>query len=70
MFVTLGTYTNHTNPAKQFAKNRPNLRLVDGDDLVKLILTHYEAFDSRYKGVLPLKRVYVADPKEESVVEA
>lgn len=61
LFVTLGTYTN---PAKQFAKGRANLRLIDGDDLVDLIFTHYEQFDSRYRGVLPLKRVYVPDPDE------
>jgi restriction system protein len=61
LFVTLGTYTNQ---AKQFAKGKPNLRLIDGDELVGLILMHYEQFDSRYKGVLPLKRVYVPDPDE------
>jgi restriction system protein len=61
LFVTLGTYSN---PAKQFARGKANLRLIDGDELVDLILTHYEQFDSRYKGVLPLKRVYVPDPDE------
>lgn len=61
LFVTLGTYTNQ---AKQFAKGKANLRLIDGDDLVELIFTHYEQFDSRYKAVLPLKRVYVPDPDE------
>jgi restriction system protein len=61
LFVTLGTYTNQ---AKQFAKGKPNLRLIDGHELVNLILMHYEQFDSRYKGVLPLKRVYVPDPDE------
>jgi hypothetical protein len=30
------------------------------------ILTHYEKFDSRYKGILPLRRVYVPDPEEET----
>lgn len=61
LFVTLGTYSN---PAKQFARGKANLRLIDGDELVDLILTHYEQFDSRYKGILPLKRVYVPDPDE------
>jgi restriction system protein len=63
LFVTLGTYSN---PAKQFARGKANLRLIDGDELVSLILTHYEQFDSRYKGVLPLKRVYVPDPDEST----
>jgi restriction system protein len=63
LFVTLGTYSN---PAKQFARGKANLRLIDGDELVNLILTHYEQFDSRYKSVLPLKRVYVPDPDEST----
>jgi restriction system protein len=61
LFVTLGTYSNQ---AKQFARGKANLRLIDGDELVDLILMHYEQFDSRYKSVLPLKRVYVPDPDE------
>ena len=56
LFVTLGTYTTQ---ARTFARNKSNLRLLDGDDLVSLVLEHYEAFDSRYKELLPLKRVYI-----------
>jgi predicted Mrr-cat superfamily restriction endonuclease len=37
------------------------LRLIDGDELVDLIFAHYEQFDSRYKSILPLKRVYVPE---------
>ena len=59
LLVTLGTYTT---PAQTFAKNKSNLRLIDGDDLVSLILTHYDEFDSNYKGILPLKRVHVPQP--------
>jgi hypothetical protein len=29
------------------------------------ILQHYEQFDSRYKGMLPLKRVYVPETLQE-----
>lgn len=61
LFVTLGGFSNQ---ADHFARNKPNLRLISGDDLVSLILQHYEEFDSRYKGLLPLKRVYVPDPEE------
>lgn len=61
LVVTLGTFTKQ---AKSFVQGRTNLRLIDGDDLVALILSHYERFDSRYKGVLPLKHVYVPDPQE------
>jgi restriction system protein len=63
LLVTLGTFSN---PAKNFARGKSNLRLVDGDELVDLILQHYEDFDSRYKGLLPLKRVYVPQPIEEA----
>jgi len=31
-----------------------------------MILHHYEQFDSKYKGLLPLKRVYVPEPLEEA----
>ena len=58
LLVTLGTFTAQ---AKNFAKSKSNLRLVDGDELVGLIFHHYDQFDARYKGVLPLKRVYVPE---------
>lgn len=56
LFVTLGTFTTQ---AIQFGKSKTNLRLIDGQALVELILEHYEELDSKYKGLLPLKRVYV-----------
>lgn len=58
LLITLGGFTNQ---AKSFATNKSNLRLIDGEELVDLILEHYEDFDSRYKGFLPLKRVYVPE---------
>lgn len=62
LLVTLGTFTAQ---AKNFARSKSNLRLIDGDELVMIILQHYEQFDSRYKGLLPLKRVYVPELIEE-----
>ena len=62
LLVTLGTFTSQ---AKTFARGKSNLRLIDGDELVDLVLQHYEQFDSRYKGLLPLKRVYVPEVLEE-----
>jgi restriction system protein len=59
LVVTVGSFTPQ---AKSFARNKSNLRLIDGDELVSLILQHYEQFDSSYKGLLPLKRVYVPEP--------
>lgn len=62
LLVTLGSFTP---PARNFARNKSNLRLVDGDELVDLILQHYEELDSRYKGLIPLKRVYVPEAIED-----
>jgi restriction system protein len=64
LLVTLGTYTPQ---ARTFALGKSNLRLVDGDELVTLVLQHYEDFDPRYKGLLPLKKVYVPEPLEDIV---
>lgn len=56
LFVTLGTFS----PAsRSFEQGKANLRLIDGDELVELIFIHYEQFDSRHKGLLPLRRIYV-----------
>lgn len=63
LLVTLGKFTSQ---AKNFAKSKSNLRLIDGDELVELVLQHYDQFDSRYKGLIPLKRVYIPEPIEES----
>ncbi|TVR69592.1 MAG: restriction endonuclease [Sphaerobacteraceae bacterium] len=58
LFVALGTFTRH---AESFARGKGNLRLIDGRDLVRLVLNNYERFDSKYKSVLPLKRVYIPE---------
>lgn len=56
LFITLGSFS----PAsRSFEQGKANLRLIDGDELVGLILDHYEGFDSQHKGLLPLQRVYV-----------
>lgn len=56
LLVTLGTFTS---AAKSFGRSKSNLRLIDGPDLVELVLSHYEKFDAKYKSLLPLRRVYV-----------
>jgi restriction system protein len=62
LLVTLGTFTN---PALSFARGKSNIRLIDGEALVSLILEHYEGFDSRYKGLIPLWKVYIPEALEE-----
>lgn len=59
MVVTLGTFTKE---ATSIARNKGNLRLIDGEELVNLVLLHYEQFDSKYKGMIPLKRMYIPEP--------
>ena len=63
LLVTLGSFTTQ---AINFSRGKSNLRLIDGTELVNLILQHYEQFDSRYKGLLPLKRVYIPETLDES----
>jgi restriction system protein len=59
LFVALGGF--HSN-ATDWAKSRNNLRLIDGPELVQLILDHYEELHPRYKALLPLTRVYIPQP--------
>jgi restriction system protein len=63
LLVALGTFTAQ---AQNFARSKSNLRLIDGDELVDLILAHYEQFDSRYKGLIPLRRVFVPEGLDEA----
>lgn len=63
LFITLGTFS----PASRtFEQSKANLRLIDGVELVDLILRHYEQFDSRHKSLLPLRRVYVPEALQDS----
>jgi restriction system protein len=63
--VVSSLYGTYTAQALRFARSKSNLRLIDGEELVSLILQHYEQFDSKYTGLLPLKRVYVPESLEE-----
>lgn len=63
LFVTLSTFSPQ---AKSYASGKFNLRLIDGEELVNLILQHYENFDARYKGLIPLKRVYIPQSLDDS----
>lgn len=56
LFVSLGGYSKQ---ARTFAKSKTNLRIIDGDELIELILNNYEKLDSKYKAIIPLKNIYV-----------
>jgi restriction system protein len=59
LFVTLGAFSND---ARTFERSKPNMRLIDGNDLISLIYAHYGQFDPRYQMLLPLKRTYIPGP--------
>lgn len=62
LFITLSSFS----PAcLNFEAGKPNLRLIDGNELVQLILDHYESFDAQHKGLLPLQKVYVPQAVDE-----
>ena len=61
LFVALGDFTTQ---ARNFARSKSNLRLIDGEELVDLVFRHYDLFDSRYRALLPLKRVWVPERPE------
>ena len=58
LFVTLGEFSTE---ALRFERSKSNLRLIDGDEVVRLIFENYEKFDTRHKGLLPLRRVYIPE---------
>jgi restriction system protein len=58
LFVTLGSYTRQ---ARVRERNTPRLRLLDGEELVQLILEHYSELSPRYRTMVPLRQIYVPD---------
>lgn len=56
LFISLSSFSEK---AKLFARSKSNLRLIDGDELIELILINYEKLDSKYKAMIPLKKVYI-----------
>lgn len=64
LLVTLGRFKA---PAKAFARSKSNLRLIDGEEFIQLVLAHYEDFDPRYKAALPLRRVYIPSTLKKRV---
>lgn len=58
LFVTLGSYTRQ---ARVRERNTPRLRLIDGEDLVQMVLQNYPKLSPRYRTTIPLKQIYVPD---------
>lgn len=58
LFINLGSYSK---PARVLERNRSKLRMIDGEQFVKLILEHYDKLSARYRTLIPLKRIHVPD---------
>lgn len=58
LFVTLGRFSPD---GRNLGRDRTNLRLIDGEELVDLIIDNYEKLGGEYKRRLPMRQVYVPD---------
>ena len=58
LFVTLGAYSVD---ARHLERTRQDLRLINGTQLVDLVLDHYEDLAPEWKRLLPMRRVYAVD---------
>lgn len=58
LFVNLGSYSK---PARVLERNRSKLRLIDGEQLVEIVLEHYQRLSPRFRTLIPLKQIYVPD---------
>lgn len=58
LFVNLGSYSK---PARVLERNRSKLRLIDGKELVDIVLENYEKLSPKYRTLLPMKQIYVPD---------
>ncbi|MGA8313702.1 MAG: hypothetical protein WB755_27000 [Terriglobales bacterium] len=51
--------------ARDFASSKRNLKLIDGDELVDLVYKYYSQLDAKYKGLIPLRQVYIPETLAE-----
>lgn len=58
LFVTLGSYSRD---AIGLERTRSGLRLLTGEDVVSLVLEHYDALPHRWRVRIPLRPVLVVD---------
>lgn len=58
LFVALGDFNKR---ARDFAFGKHNLKLLNGNDLVDMVYRYYDSLDSKYKGIIPLRRVYIPE---------
>jgi restriction system protein len=58
LFVSAGGFNKR---ARDFAFGKRNLKLIDGDELVDLVYKYYPQLDAKYKGLIPLRSVYIPE---------
>jgi len=51
--------------ARDFCFGKRNLKLIDGDDLIGLVYKYYDRLDGKYKGIFPLRKVYIPETLSE-----
>jgi restriction system protein len=51
--------------ARDFAFSKRHLKLIDGDELVGLVYKYYPQLDAKYKGMIPLRQVYIPETLTE-----
>jgi len=58
LFIGLGSFSRQS---VELERNRPKLRLIDGEQFVELVIENYSKLSPRYRTMLPLKQIYVPD---------
>lgn len=62
LFVTLSDYSEN---AKKYLDDHTEIRGICGSELVDLLLQYYDKLSDKYRAIIPLKKVYIPDVKEE-----
>ena len=52
--------------ARDFAFGKRDLKLIDGDDLVTPVYEYYDRHDGKYKGIIPLRQVFITETLTQS----
>lgn len=58
LYINLGSYSRS---AVELERNRAKMRLIDGEQFVEMVLQHYPKMSPRFRGLIPLKQIYVPD---------
>jgi restriction system protein len=62
LFVCLGSFSKD---ALGYERERQNLRLLTGTEVVEMTLRHYDKLSSKWRARMPLRQVYVVDRSTE-----